>query len=743
MKRDGKVTPEQGQIKKASMCLFISGSLLLIMVICLTAVLFYRSLEHEIYTERATYLKEISEQLVATTDTISDAQWDIARTFANYLLKVQFTGQEELIKKIEWAESLYMQPGLSLLVFDEKGYYYGSQGTKARWSGNQAAINSNSPMQQVGITTLSTITSANDQMIFVLRMEQPIPLDYEGIRLTHVAVVRDMTVFSETFRVPFFSGQGENYIISSLGTRVYRGQVSNAVIGDVFNVLKPLETMKYRYGGSYETLRQSVAEEKSCSMEFSDTAGARYYVTCSPMGTNNWTLLSVVPSGVVSAGMQRFMKRTVLGIGVIALIVVAVVSLTLILVVRYRAGQERIRRQAETNAALREAAQAAQEASRAKTVFLSHMSHDIRTPINGIMGMADIAVRNRGDQDRVMYCLEKITSASNHLLSLVNDVLDMSRIESGKVQLEIKPFDVSALLEDCYGVVAGQALEKNLILRTDFSGVVQRILSGDELHLRQILINILGNAVKFTPEGGEVSFTAKDEVSGGEAKLTIVIQDNGIGISEEFQHEIFEPFSQAEENGRSEYQGTGLGMSIVKQLLDLMDGGIELQSAPGQGSTFTVRLRLPVGEKAIQTEETDSAGTDLAGLRVMLVEDNELNMEITQYMLEECGMEVFPVWNGREALKLFTGRPEYSFDIILMDVMMPVMGGLDAARAIRASGKSDAGTVPIVAMTANAYEEDRRAAMEAGMNRHLAKPIEWIELLRVMRELGRNNSGRG
>lgn len=737
MKEESERAAERSQTapKKAPVVSFALGGLLSVLIICLISMAFYHALEEEIYRERAAYLEEISEQIVSTTDTISEAQWDLANIFANHLQESGLSNREALTERIAWAEDIYTQQGLSLLAFDTQGNYYDAQGDRARWQGSTAVISANAPERQVEITTLPTADFANDQMIFVLRMKRPVWLAETQTQLTHVAVVRDMTVFNETFQVPFFSGQGENYIVSNVGTRVYREQASNPVIGDVYNALKPLETMKFRYGGTYETLRQAVAEGKGCSLEFSAPGGSRYYVTCSPMSTNSWSLLSVVPSDVVSAGMQRFMTITFVGMGAIALIVLAAVSVMLYLVVRFRAGQERIRQQTQVNEALREAAQAAQEASRAKSVFLSHMSHDIRTPINGIMGMADIATRNRGDEGRVTDCLEKITSASHHLLGLVNDVLDMSRIESGKVQLADKPFHVEALLDGCYSVVAGQASERQLCLRRDFSGVTQQLLRGDELHLRQILINILGNAIKFTPEGGEVSFTAADEAAAGQAALTIVIRDNGIGMSEEFQKRIFEPFSQAEDDGRSKYQGTGLGMSIVKQLLDLMGGSIELQSAPGQGSTFTVRLRLPIEDVPAAAKEAACTAADLAGLRVLLVEDNELNMEIAQFVLEECGVRVTPAWNGKEAVELFVNGPQHGFDVILMDVMMPVMDGLQAARAIRASGKSDAGTVPIVAMTANAYEEDRRAALEAGMNRHLAKPLEREELIRALCEL--------
>ncbi|WP_343247923.1 ATP-binding protein [Diplocloster hominis] len=711
----------------------IVAVLLLVAVICTAIALFYRSLEREIYTERVAYLKEISEQIVVTTDSVSSAQYDIAEFFANHLQEEPLTTEESLAAFIKQEENMYAQDGLSLLAFDEQGNYYNAAGDHSRWLGSIVRIDQTSAVRQVEITTLPTATTQTDEMVFVHRMEKPLTLQVADVTVTHVAVVRDMAVFNKAFQITSFSGQGENYIISREGTKIYREQTPSQLIGDVYNVLKPLEKLTFQYDGSYEKLRRTVAEGESSSMEFCSEEGKYYYVTTSPMTDNGWSMLSILPSAVVSMRMQDFMRKTLFGMGSIALVIVMVVSFAVILVVRFQSGQKLLRQQAAANEALRAAAEAAEEASRAKTVFLSHMSHDIRTPINGIMGMTDIAARSMTDPVRLADCLGKITSASRHLLSLVNDVLDMSRIESGKIQLEDKPFYLDSLLDGCYSVVAGQALEKKLDLQTDFSGTAKVILRGDELHLRQILINILGNAVKFTPEGGKVVFTARNKVSadGREADLAVIIRDNGIGISEEFQKKIFEPFVQAGEISRSNYQGTGLGMSIVKQLLDLMGGTIEIESAPGKGSAFTVRLRLPVEDIPLQ-EQNAVDKVSLIGMHALLVEDNELNMEIARFMLEDIGIQVTPAWNGKEALDTFVRQPEGSFDVILMDVMMPVMDGLEAARRIRLSGKKDASWVPIVAMTANAFEEDRKAALEAGMNRHLTKPIERDALIRTL-----------
>ena len=717
--------------------MLLTGCVAVFFVVILLTLMFYYSLEREIYKERAAYMTEISAQVVSTTDTVANAQWNLAAILSNRMKNSRISSTAELADWIASEVKIHDQEELYFLVFDNAGNYYDAAGSRARWRGSLISIQDDSPIQQVEVTTLSTTVGKTDEMVFLLRMENPVVLKAEDVTLTHVAVVRDMDIFYEQFQVPSFEGSGENFFVSSVGTRIYRGKSYSHVIGDVYNVLKPLEGMSFRFGGSYEKLKEIVAsQEKSC-MEFTDTENTHYYVTSVPMGINDWSILSVVPSSVVSAQMQHFLNMTLFGMSAIALLVLVAISTAILLIARYRTSQQLLRQQAEMNITLQEAAQAAKEASRAKTVFLSHMSHDIRTPINGIMGMTDIAVRNLGDTGRVADCLDKITVSSKHLLSLINDVLDMSRIESGKVKLEEKPFYVETLLDACYSLVAGQAQERGLSIKREFSGVEQLVLSGDELRLRQILINILGNAVKFTPDDGEVVFIARgQDVSGGMSELTLIIQDNGIGMSEDFQQKIFEPFAQAEDSPRTRYKGTGLGMSIVKQFLDLMGGSIELQSAPGQGSTFTVRLRLPnVAVPSHQECAPDNDTSLLNGLRVLLVEDNEVNMEIARYILKECGMAVTAAENGLKAVEIFKDLPEGSFDVILMDVMMPVMDGLEATRTIRASNKSDAKTIPIVAMTANAYTEDRRAVLEAGMNRHLAKPIERDELLHALIEL--------
>lgn len=391
----------------------------------------------------------------------------------------------------------------------------------------------------------------------------------------------------------------------------------------------------------------------------------------------------------------------------------------------------------ESNRILKEAAEEARSANKAKSEFLSHMSHDIRTPINGIMGMTEIALKNISDAARVEDCLGKISNSSQHLLSLINDVLDMSRIESGKVTLNSEPMNMSATIDECASIINGQLLNRDLEFVREFGDFEHPNLIGDELHLRQVLINILGNAVKFTPDGGKIYFRVGETgCADGKAHFHFEIEDTGIGMKPEFLQHIWEPFSQEDGGNRTNYKGTGLGMAITKQFVDMMGGTITVESLLYKGSKFAIELSFDIDQHAEAAAETsEETELNLEGMRVMLVEDNEINMEIAQFMLDAVNITMTCAENGKRAVEIFQNSEAGSFDAILMDIMMPVMNGLDAARAIRALDHPDAQTIPIIAMTANAYDEDVRNAQEAGMNGHLAKPIDTKMLYRTLDEL--------
>ena len=387
----------------------------------------------------------------------------------------------------------------------------------------------------------------------------------------------------------------------------------------------------------------------------------------------------------------------------------------------------------------------AEEASAAKTEFLSNMSHDIRTPINGIMGMLDIAEENFDDKARVKDCIAKMRGAASHLLSLVNDVLDMSKIESGSMQMLNTPFDLRVLLDSCCGILEGQITERNITFTKQIGPFWHPYLVGSELHIRQVLINILSNAVKYTPDGGEINFRARETLfEEGLVHLRMEIKDNGIGMSEEFMQHIFEPFTQEQRTSRTTYKGTGLGMAITKKLVDQMHGSLDVESEPGKGSTFILRLSLPVGECPANAPDPmeEKRAPDLKGLHLLLAEDNELNAEIAVTLLEEQGAKITAVTNGKEALETIQNAAPRTYDAILMDVMMPEMNGLEAARCIRAfEGKGPDEGTPIIAMTANVFADDVKACLDAGMNSHVGKPLDMkILMAEILKYTNRTRS---
>ena len=383
---------------------------------------------------------------------------------------------------------------------------------------------------------------------------------------------------------------------------------------------------------------------------------------------------------------------------------------------------------------LQKKTQDAEAAVRAKSEFLSHMSHDIRTPINGMMGMLDIAQAHLDNPEKIDSCFSKMRGAADQLLSLINDVLDMSKIETGSIQLVEEPFDMVRLLNGTLAVQEIIASEKSLTIEQDIEGKIEHpYVCGSPNYVRSILVNIISNAIKYTNSGGDIFVSAREISCDGEyVEFEFIISDTGIGMSEEFAEHIFEPFTQEHAENRSSYQGTGLGMSIVKNLINKMKGTITLQTKQGEGTTFTITLPVKLDTVCLEEAEIEEEETSIEGMKILLVEDNDLNLEVAQYILEDAGAEIVVARNGLESVELFEQSESDSFDVILMDVMMPVMDGLTATKKIRKLRRKDAKTVPIIAMTANVFNEDIIAAKEAGMNEHIAKPLDFDKLIHTL-----------
>ena len=423
-----------------------------------------------------------------------------------------------------------------------------------------------------------------------------------------------------------------------------------------------------------------------------------------------------------------------------AALIIYLIMLTAIQMFRRRSAREYLaeqdRREREFRGQLMESAEKAEQANRAKTEFLQRMSHDIRTPINGIRGMIEIANYYKDDPDKQTECRKKIWDASGLLLELVNEVLDMGKLESGEIMLEEREFDLKELLDSVGMVVDKQARERGITIITDSYPVEHRYLLGSPLHLRRLLMNIISNAVKYNHAGGEVRLGCREKPSADPetAQIEFTCADTGIGMSEEFQKHVFEPFAQERNFARSEYGGTGLGMPIAKSLAEKMGGTLSFVSRQGVGTTFTLSLPFRIchaPEKRNKPKRLLQTSS-IAGLHVLVAEDNRMNMEIAEFVLNVEEASIIKAVNGEEAVRIFADSRPGEIDAILMDVMMPVMDGLEATRRIRAMKRPDARTIPIIAMTANAFAEDRQLAFAAGMDMHIAKPLEGSEMVETL-----------
>lgn len=491
-----------------------------------------------------------------------------------------------------------------------------------------------------------------------------------------------------------------------------------------------------------ETIRDTYDIEDFETQELTNTAQLSCLIS-----RGKPELLGIINKGIVNAGESlsansyfptsysaqesdtfQFFYRNRTAIATV-IICILLTSIAILVWSLYRAQEER---------------QKADAANTAKTAFLTRMSHDIRTPLNGILGLIEIEELREGDMQVARESRAKARVAANHLLSLINDILEMGRIEERKVTLEHESFNLKELCDNALVLCKLRASDRGItMLDTSEPYAVDQYMIGNPTHIRQILVNLLDNSIKYNKHGGTVTFSSTIKpVDDEHAVFCFSVSDTGIGMTSEFLAHIYEPFAQEGDDARSKFQGTGIGMSIVKSLIDMMGGTIEISSEVGVGSTFDVRIPLDI-DKNPQIKEcadTQVSSCSLAGMNVLLAEDNELNAEIAQALLESEGIVVTRAADGNETVDLYVGRPAGSFDAILMDIMMPGMDGYEATRAIRLSEKADAADIPIIALTANAFAEDAKAAHDAGMNAHLPKPLDFSKLKNILACIKKNGA---
>ena len=685
---------------------------------------FYRYLGDQLFEERKTHLIEISEKVSEVVDTVIDASWEKARTCAQIMRRQDLMDETALLENMAQLAGIVDGEDGIVMAFDEDAGFYTSDGYTGYWNDTSVFLPDRADEQEV----LSSIPYQDDDatfMIFIRRMPEPKRIATSGKAVTHVALAVNLESLRDVFTVSGFQDQCYTYIINQDGRRLYCHTFSREFI-DGYNILSALEQREFIRGGTMEDLKEEIADGGSTALEF-DYNGTNFFVASTSIRAEDWRVLLFVPTAVLGANTSNLMNRTIQFFLIIGLLAIVLVSVMVYTVTASSKDKRLLRQQEETNSLLTKAAEEAQSANAAKSEFLSHMSHDIRTPINGVMGMTNIAMQNLEDPARVLDCLKKIEGSSRHLLSLVNDVLDMSRIESGRVTINHEFMDMRAVADHCVSIISSQLAERDVEFIRAFEDFRHPNLLGDELHLRQILLNILGNAVKFVPDGGRIIFRIKELAeTAGSVRYHFEVEDTGIGMKPEFLPHIWDAFSQEDGGNRTNYKGTGLGMSIT------MGGAIAVESEWQVGSKFTFEIPFDIAEKPAESVAEEDTRVSLSGMRILLVEDNALNMEIAQYLLTSEGVEVTTAENGQIAVELFQNNAPGTFDVILMDVTMPVMDGLTATRVIRGLARPDAADLPILAMTANAYEEDVKKARDAGMNFHLTKPIDAEALFRAL-----------
>lgn len=480
-------------------------------------------------------------------------------------------------------------------------------------------------------------------------------------------------------------------------------------------------------------IERALSGENVYSQDIVDTTWGPIFTVCYPVRSNLDGTGDIVGAFCIEMDMQSAygMVEKTKKISVICGVIVGLVLLMICLWTYfvYRKSKEEEQKQKQL---LLEAAEKADAANKAKSTFLFNMSHDIRTPMNAIVGFTDIALHQNSVAE-IHDSLEKVRESSKHLLSLLNDVLDLSRIESGKAVFFPEPVDITKLTDDVLAIMNGLLYNRDLKFEVYRERPKNPYVLADATRIREVLTNFLSNAVKFTKDGGTVTLYISSHPGEDDKHIVAryIVKDNGIGMSEEFQKKLFKPFSQEDDRGaRTQYKGTGLGMAIAKEYVEMMGGSIAVESQKGVGTTFTVEIPLELTEQGIHQKQEEPVHHDLTGVNVLMAEDNDLNAELTTVMLEDAGMAVTRTFDGKDAVELFKNHPQGTYDIILMDIMMPNMDGHQAAKTIRAMGteRPDAATIPIIAVSANAFAEDIKASLDSGMNGHVSKPLNMKEV---------------
>lgn len=721
----------------------IAAMISIVGVIVIAAYLTFiysEQIKKQFFEERSKNLLNISSKVSDMMYSMINDVWSCVDT-VEYQIKEKKILQEPEVE--DWMEGIYRSVCIKrknrnrdiLLFFDEKSDYYMSS-EEGFYTGNWhnlSIFTDLSASERIYSTTLPYVEETQNYVMLLREIKDSVAYIGEN-QVKYIAICINTNDFKECFEVEGFEKQNFFYILSGDGHRLFRYEQGDSFI-DVFNVFNALIDCKTIQGASMVELKDNLKKKINGCSEFL-YQGQSYYVSSTALEFTDWFILMFIPTDILASNYDSFLKTTFIFSTIIAILVIILFVSVITIFLLSHTDRKLVKQQKIANEKLAEAAQIARNASQAKTEFLSNMSHDIRTPINGIMGMTELALRQADNPYKTVDCLNKINGATKHLMSLVNDILDMSRIERGKIEITNSNLNLIEVVEECISIVCGEKEKKSLHLQVDTENVIHADLFGDDLHLQQILINILGNAVKFTPDGGSIKVRVNEvKATATKAWFEILVEDTGIGMKPEFLKVIFDPFCQEERGSGTNNTGTGLGMAITKNIVDLMEGEIYVESEYNKGSKFIVTLPFMINSRGHKNEILSLKERSIQGLRILLVDDNELNLQVAKELLESEGAVITTAWNGKEALDIFQDSKEGELQVIIMDIMMPVMDGLTAAKEIRKLKRADASKIPIIAMTANAFREDIKKSYEAGMNEHISKPVEIETIVSIIAKL--------
>ena len=704
-------------------------------------------IQNLVYHERLNQMEEVTHQMFRSLEDVIDTHWDEVNVQCNYLYYTPLKTDTEFYRYLKKLSELsnYHERQIELIAVDSAGHYYTENGGM----GLLREMNYLADSPQWVSYVSNSLTVDDSRMVFLEQLSTPITLQSgeKEITLRYFGISQSMTQLNDYFRCDAYENNNSVYVLDDDGFKLFNANDTELLKGH--NVYTVLSRMSYLHGSSFAVAKERLDRTGSC---YSNAVldGTEYFYALKQMENAQWTLAFLVPAKYVAVNTQKLVSIVMIIIIVIAMVFSVITVFVGWFLLRQKQQQEL---QAEKEANLRleqynihltqvndelrqaqdiaaEALQSAERASKAKTDFLANMSHDIRTPMNAIIGITTLMKNELHQPEKLAEHLDKLENSGQLLLGIINDILDMSRIESGKTTLNVEKMNLPQQISQLDSIIRQQAGQRRQTFTVNTHLQHENVLA-DPNRLNRVLMNILSNAVKYTPTGGHIRFEV-DELPRNEhyARYRFVVQDDGIGMSEAYQKTLFDPFTREERSGTNKVQGTGLGMAITKNIVDLMGGSINVESTTGKGTRFEVVLEFPVDAEADTVPEAqvlpeeEEETSPLSGMKFLCAEDNAINAEILEMLLEANGASCTICSNGQEIVDAFASVKPGEYDMILMDVQMPVMDGLEATRRIR-SGENPLGRIiPILAMTANAFLEDMQKSREAGMDEHLSKPVD-------------------